>query len=642
LSSLTHHHPDASAGSPTRPATLRLSLLGPVEVWCRGAEVTLSPLELNLLVILAIRPGVAVSTDRLVDHLWGTRLPAAPRSRLQGLVSGLRRKIGDVVKTRYPGYLIDPALLERDVDECDRLAAAARDAGSPAERVRLLAAAQDLWRGDPLVGISTEGVAPERARLAEQRLTLLEARSRAELALGNHGSLISLLAPAVAENPFREQLAGLFITALYRSNRQADALAVYHQLRERLADELGSDVCAELRELYAQILRGEGLPAETTAAATDLRADEVAALRAWTRPAQLPAPDGLFLGRAADLEALAGSHGGALVVVSGPGGLGKTALVVEWAHRVSTDFPDGQLFCDLGGGGLAPEEAVCAALLALGVALNDVPAGLTDRIGLYRTIVRDRRLLVVADNAGTVEQVLALVPPGSASRLVVTTRRRLVSLAAHHEVHEIVLDPLSREVSAELLLRLVGAERITGSASGALVDWCGGWPLLIRHVGATLAFRLSQPVTAFVHELEGAAADDVLHGDPRSVHAALASAHASLSPGAARLFERLALHSGAICLHLAAVAAGTTLDRSRRLLDELVGVHLLVESGSGEFRFHDVVARFGRRLAVEQEWTTPTWGDAHDMTPSCLQCCGSLALPTGLAVAAPGLTAVPV
>jgi hypothetical protein len=250
-------------------------------------------------------------------------------------------------------------------------------------------------------------------------------------------------------------------------------------------------------------------------------------------------------------------------------------------------------------------------------------------------------LLVVADNVGTVEQVLALVPPGGASRLVVTSRRRLVSLAAHHEVHELVLDPLAAEASTELLTRLVGPERLTDPASEALLDWCGGWPLLIRHVGATLAFRVSQPVSAFVQELERAAADDVLRGDPRSVRTALAGAHAALSPAAAGLFERLALHSGAICLHLAAVAAGTTRDRSRRLLDELVAVHLLVESGSGEFRLHDVVARFGRRLAVMQEWTTPTWGDAHDLTPACLECCGSLVLPTGLS-AAPSRTPVPV
>jgi hypothetical protein len=365
------------------------------------------------------------------------------------------------------------------------------------------------------------------------------------------------------------------------------------------------------------------------------------------RPAQLPAPDGLFLGRTAELQELeqvmALSTGvAAVAVVSGPGGLGKTALVVEWAHRASSEFPDGQLFLDLGGDARAPEEAMGAALLALGVAPVDVPSGLTDRIGLYRTVVRDRRLLVVADDVGSVEQVLALVPPGLQSRLVVTTRRRLVSLATHHAVHEIVLDPLDPEVATELLQRIVGTERLAVPATSALVAWCGGWPLLIRHVGATLAFRPSQPVTTFVVELEGIAADAVLRGDPRSVDAALSSVHGSLSPAAALLFERLALHTGAICLHLAAIAAGTTAHRVRGLLDELVGVHLLVERGSGEFRFHDVVARFAHRLACEQEWTTPTWGEPDGLTTGCLECCGSLALSAGLATATPTLTPVPV
>jgi DNA-binding SARP family transcriptional activator len=643
-------------GSPTHATKLRIALLGPVEVSCEGTDVTLSPLELNLLVTLSVTPGVAVSTERLIDHLWGSRLPAAPRSRVQGLVSGLRRKIGDVVKTRYPGYLIDPARLERDLDECDRLVADARQATSPAERVRLLAAAQQVWRGEPLVGVSTPGVAPERARLAEQRLSLLEARSEAELALGNHRSLTGLLAPAVAENPFREELAGLYITALYRSNRQADALAVYHDLRERLADELGSDVCAELRELYTQILRGEGSPVELSGvdeSGTDGGEDNPPSHVA-VRPAQLPARDGLFLGRAVELETL-GKVGalrmeyagpapgaGAVLVVSGPGGLGKTALVVEWAHRASSEFSDGQLFLDLGGDGQTAEEAVGAALLALGVASVDVPSGLADRIGLYRTVVRDRRLLVVADNAGSVEQVLALVPPCRESQLVVTTRLRLVSLAAHHAVREIVLDPLDADVSIELLRRIVGTERLAGPATAALVQWCGGWPLLVRHVGAKLASRPSQPVTTFVLELEASAADAVLHGDPRSVDAALSSVHASLSPAAARLFERLSLHSGVICLHLAAVAAGTTAQRVRLLLDELVGVHLLIESGTGEFRLHDVVARFGHRLACEQEWTTPTWADADAVATGCLECCGSLAISASLGAATPTLTPVPV
>jgi DNA-binding SARP family transcriptional activator len=641
-----------SIGSSTPPTKLRVALLGPVEVSRKGTDVTLTPLELNLLVILAITPGVAVSTERLIDHLWGSRLPVAPRSRIQGIVSGLRRKIGDVVKTRYPGYLVDATRLERDLDECDRLVASASHTTSPAERVRLLTAAQECWRGEPLLGICTPGVAPERARLAEQRLSLLEARSEAELVLGNHRLLTGPLASAVAENPFREQLAGLYITALYRSNRQADALAVYHHLRERLADELGSDVCPELRELYAQILRGEG-PVTEVVVAYDIPGDDpsspwaadvhenVSPGPSRTRPAQLPAPDGLFLGRAPELQALGDvvalrTDVGAVAVVSGPGGLGKTALVVEWAHRASGDFPDGQIFLDLGADGPTPDDAVGAALVALGVAVVDVPSRLADRIGWYRTIVRDRRLLVIADNALSVEQVLTLVPPSRQSQLVVTTRLRLVSLAAHHAVREIVLDPLDGEVTTELLERIVGTERLAVPATAALVEWCGGWPLLVRHVGAKLASRPSQPVTSFVRELEACAATDaVLHGDSRSVEAALSGAHASLSPSAAGLFERLALHSGVICLHLAAVAAGTSIHRVRRLLDELAGVHLLVEGDSGEFRLHGVVARFGRRLACEEEWTAPTWGDPDAMTTGCLECRGALSLPAATVIGVP-------
>jgi DNA-binding SARP family transcriptional activator len=669
LSSHLYDPTARSVGSPACASTLRIALLGPVEVSTAGDDVTLSPLELNLLVLLAVTPGVAVSTERLIDQLWGSDLPVAPRSRVQGLVSGLRRKVGDAVKTRYPGYLIDPVRLERDIDECDRLVVAARETSSPRERAGLLTAALEVWRGEPLVGISTAGVAPERARLVELRLSLLEARSEAELALGNHRSLTSVLAPAVAENPFREQLAGLYITALYRSNRQADALAVYHELRERLADELGSDVCAQLRELYAQILRGEGLPtgiapvdpavsADVVEAPVEL-ADEGPTPHVGVRPAQLPASDGLFVGRAGDLQALeeavgqgrrgttsagGGADTRAVVVVSGPGGLGKTALVVEWAHRASTDFPDGQLFVDLGGADDAPDEAVGAALLALGVASVDLPPAVADRIGLYRTLVRDRRLLVVADDAGSVEQVLALVPPGPESRLVVTTRRRLVSLATHHAVREIVLDPLDAGVTTELLQRLVGAERLAVPATASLVEWCGGWPLLVRHAGATLVFRPSQPINTFVRELEGAAGDVVLQEDQRSVDAALASVHALLSPAAARLFERLALHSGVICLHLAAVAAGTSTHRVRALLDELVAVHLLVESRTGEFGLYDVVARFGRRLACEAEWTTPTWGDADAVTAGCLECCDSPAVTTArtLDVVIPARTPVSV
>ena len=253
---ITPARPPASDGTP-----LRVDLLGPVVVTCADRDIVLSPMELNLLVALALSPGVAVSTDRLIDDLWGDRLPVAPRTRLQGLVSGLRRKVGDLVQTRYPGYELDRDRLVRDLDEHERLVAEAADAASAEERLRLLAEAQGLWRGEPLDGVSTPGVAPERTRLCEQRLALLVARGEAELGAGHHRELVGLLASAVAEHPLAEQLAGLYMTALYRSSRQADALAAYELIRARLAEELGADTCPELRALHARILRGEGLPA---------------------------------------------------------------------------------------------------------------------------------------------------------------------------------------------------------------------------------------------------------------------------------------------------------------------------------------------------------------------------------------------
>ncbi len=615
--------PHALTASPAAPVgstyreTLSIDLLGPVVVTSAGEKVTLSPLELNLLVILALTPGVAVSTERLIDDLWGDHLPAAPRTRVQALVSSLRRKVGDAIETRYPGYVIDPARLERDLDEFDRLVAAARQAGSPGERLHLLTAAQDIWRGDPLDGVTSPGVGPERTRLCEQRLGLLVARGEAELAVGRHREVVGLLAPAVAQHPLAEQLAGLHITALYRSNRQADALAAYQLLRERLAEELGADVCPELRELHGQILRGQILPGECRSMA-DQPTDRPTAT---PRPAQLPAPDGLFLGRGAELRELESAAANLLVVVSGPGGMGKTALVVDWARRAAAAFPDGQLFLDLRGGRRSPKDVVAAALVSLGVAPADVPARLGDRIALYRTVVHARRLLVVADDAGTVEQVLAVLPSGPGSRLVVTTRRRPIRLSAHHAVHELVLGPLNPQASRDVLSRVLGDHRLDGHDVDPLVTWCGGWPLLLRQVAATLALRPSQSVAGFASELAAELAASPqwvgLDGDPRSVDGALTAAYDLLSPEAARLFERLSLVAGEFCLHRAALTAGASDGRTRALLDELVGLHLVVEGARDGFRYDGVVARFARRLAAAKEWTLAGFDVPPGGCPSC-------------------------
>ena len=598
---------------------LDISLLGPTEVRVSGVSVSLSPLERSLLAVLTLSKGTVISTDRIIDCLWGDRHPAAPRSRVHGVVSSLRRKVGDALVTRHPGYLLQADGIAVDLDECEELAGKARQAGAAGEAASYLRQALGLWRGEPLDGVSAPGIEFDRIRLTELRVGLLEQRVAAELELGHHAELISELAAAVSAHPLREQLAGQLMLALYRSNRQADALRTYEALRERLAEELGSDPCPDLRRLHATILRGEPASLRTGAAvgpvgsvgpARSARSAGSAgsAGSVEVRPAQLPAGVGHFTGREPELGELARAVARPLaepqvLLVSGAGGIGKTALVVQWAHSVADRYPDGQIFVDLHGRApghaLSPDSVLGLVLGALGVPRRDLPHTTNERAALYRTLVSGRRVLLVADDADSVGQILPLVPPTPSSRLVTTSRRRLAALAAHHAVRAIDLEPLSLQATRELLARIVGPERLREPGATRVVQWCGGWPLATRLVGTKLAARPGQPLDSFANELDDLA-DLVLDDDPRSVRAALLSAHRALSPAAAYLFGRIGLcRSSSLIFHFPRTAADPSMRRVRQLLDELVAVHLLVEVRPGGYRIYEVVRRFARQCGAE-------------------------------------------
>ncbi|MBG6134793.1 AfsR/SARP family transcriptional regulator [Longispora fulva] len=583
--------------------------------------MALAPLERNLLTILALSARTVLSTERIIDGLWGDRPPAAPRSRVQGLVSTLRRKLGDVLVTRHPGYVLDLAPDACDLGRCEDLARRARSAGSPAETADLLGRALGLWRGEPLDGVNAPGADADRARLTELRVGLLEERFEAGLGLGAHTELVAELTAAVAAHPLRERLAGQLMLALYRCNRQADALRAYQALREQLAEELGADPCSDLRDLHATILRGGQVAgagpgrerAVLDGSAEHAPAGEVARVEPSRvveehRPAQMPASVGHFTGRRADLGELTAALPGPddeprVLVVSGAGGLGKTALVVRWAHSVADRFPDGQIFVDLRGGGqaeaLSPGTALGAVLLALGVAVEQLPVSSEERATLYRTLVHDRRVLLVADDVGSVAQLLPLVPPTPGSLVVATSRRRLTALTAHHAVRTLAIEPLDPGAAYELLCGIVGPERLRGEDATEVVELCGGWPLALRLAGATLAARSRQTLSSFADELRERV--DVLSvaDDPRTVRAALADAHDSLGPAAGRLFAQLGLVPGSsVCLQLAAAAAGTSVLRARGLLDELISANLVVETGPDRYWFHDMIWRYARRCGA--------------------------------------------
>ncbi|MEJ7628837.1 MAG: BTAD domain-containing putative transcriptional regulator [Nocardioidaceae bacterium] len=571
---------------------LELTLLGPVEARVEGGRVPLAPLERCLLAMLGLSAGSVVSTERIIDGLWRDHLPASPRSRVQGLVSTLRRKVGGSLVTRSPGYLLRDVSI--DLDRCNDIAGHARLAATPAEKAALLREAVHLWRGEPLDGVAAPGTVASRVRLTETRISLAEELFEAELDLGRHAELVPDLVAAVTTDPLRERLTGQLMTALYRSNRQAEAHQVYGSLRRRLAEELGSDPCADLRELHLTILRGRAIHVPAPA-------------KEETKPAQMPASVGHFIGRDADLTALTVALPHAddeprVVLISGAGGLGKTALAVRWAHAVADRFPDGQIFVDLRGsrdGVLTPGVALGATLLALGQAVDQLPVSVDERAARYRTLVHGRRFLLVADDANSIGQLLPLVPPTSGSLIVATSRGQLTALTAHHAVRRLIIEPLTDNASLALLRAIVGEERLRTPGADDIVRLCGGWPLAIRLAGATLAARSRQSLTSFAAELCERVDVLTVADDPRTVRAALAAAHAGLELAARRLFAQLGvLPTPTVSLELAAAAAGTSTLRARLLLDALISANLVAEVDAEDYHCHDMIWRYARRCGA--------------------------------------------
>jgi len=279
-------------------AEVRISLLGPLTVDGEPGEIVLrAAKERTLLATLALRPGVVVGPDALIDALWGDSPPASARKTLQTYVSNIRRALGpEVISTTASGYSLCVAPDDVDVARFRSLVRAAEEArarGAESQAREHLRAAVALWRGDPFPGAGPRtGLAAEAVRLREEYLTALEARLAADLAAGCHGELVAELEALVREHPFRERLWGHLMLALYRSGRQADALAAYQRARARLGQDLGLEPGGELRRLERAILDHDpGL--DRAAAAPAPAGHEPAPARSPVRYAV--APDGVHV-----------------------------------------------------------------------------------------------------------------------------------------------------------------------------------------------------------------------------------------------------------------------------------------------------------------------------------------------------------
>ncbi|AHI00130.1 hypothetical protein GCM10010174_82430 [Kutzneria viridogrisea] len=325
-------------------------------------------------------------------------------------------------------------------------------------------------------------------------------------------------------------------------------------------------------------------------------------------PRQLPAPPGVFVGRRRELDALTvamdgGAVEGATVVISaisGGGGVGKTWLALNWAHQHLAEFPDGQLFVDLrgfapSGRPMAPAEAVRGFLDALGVPPAAIPADVDAQIGLYRSLVADRRMLIVLDNARDATQAAPLLPGGPTCTVVVTSRDRLAGLVAAHNTRPIALGVLDETDARDLLARRLGEQRLTEEpdATADLLASCAGLPLALAVVAARAALRPDIPLAVLAAELRDAATrlGALDAGDSAaSVQAALSWTHAALDPEQADVFAKLGIAPGPdISLTAAAALTGLPVERVGSALRKLELTSLIEQHVPGRYRMHDLV-----------------------------------------------------
>ncbi len=570
----------------SRPENVRFRVLGGLQVRVGDRPVELGPpKQRTVLGVLALSPNTLIHRDAIAEAVWGGLLPAAPARLIPTYLSQLRQALGTTRKRNLivsdgPRYRLAVADDEHDLLEFRRLIRQA--ANEPANAAELYDQALQLFDDEPIADLDGLHHLPEVAAIRIERVTAVLAFADIALTTGKHAAALPHLRLASAAEPLHSGVQARLMRALAAGGQVPAALQLFQAVRRRLRDELGLEPDAELVAAHQQILRQEPF---------FLRAEVNPVI-----PAQLPADTADFTGRGPEtkrLHELLDGDGVATPVcaITGPGGIGKTTLAVHVAHRLRHRFPDGQLYLDLHSE-VPPSDALADMLGALGVPRTQLPPTERERAARFRSLLADRRVLVVLDNARDPAQVRPLLPGSAGSAVLVTSRHAMTVLPG---VKLCRLAPLPEPEAAELLCRIADVEPGSpeADAATALARLCCGLPLALRVAGARAT---ADGLTSVADRLAGEAWLRELELDDLSVAANFGLSVdllAQTPDHSARLFPRLGLLEAPVFnVPVAARLLGVSEASAATALVHLARVHLVDRRLDGRWTMHDLLRRY--------------------------------------------------
>ncbi|MDR8411685.1 winged helix-turn-helix domain-containing protein [Nonomuraea sp. 3-1Str] len=582
------------------------TILGPVEVrWSDGREPSLSGKQRAVLASLLLHANTLVSRERLVEALW-ERPPNSAVANLHAYLTQLRRALPPDTRllTRGTGYLLAATPEEVDLlafDHAVQLAQDEHEHGNVRGAVREYEKSLSLWRGHVAEGTELAGWALARATQVDERRTAVRLSwAEAKLSLGEAGDVIDVLRALVAEQPLSESAWRLLMLALAHSGHRDAALIAYQRARAVIVDQLGVEPSRQLQRLQTDILAGTvAVPAPQT----------------WQRICQLPSDIADFVGRAEELGHVLTAlrpaprrTAPAVVVLSGSPGVGKSTLAVHAAHRLRDDFHDGQLYLNLRSGDTAGEPAalLAEALRSLQWPGSDIPDSVQARAALYRSLLADRAVLVVLDDAEHESQVRCLLAGTPRSAVLVTSRGPLATLAGATRVS---LGMPSEAEGQSLLERIVGADRVRGEPEAArtIVLACGQLPLAIRVAGARLSIRPAWPLRELATRLtDGRPLDELTLGE-LDLRTTFSVSYELLPELPRRAFRLIGLSGiGSVAEWSVTALLGTSVREADAALETLVAAGLLRastvdRSGQTRYRMHDLLRRFAAERAATED-----------------------------------------